>query len=151
MDIIDLFLLLVSKQGIMAVSINIVCSFLQCAAQDATGIFWDNDSLAALLALEIEADLLILLSDVEGLYTGPPSEPKSQLIHTYLKEKHDDMVTFGAKSRVGRGGMTAKVYAAWQAASAGIPVIISRSVCFLNPPLLLVIIFILVVNFGAHD
>jgi delta-1-pyrroline-5-carboxylate synthetase len=93
--------------------------------QDATGIFWDNDSLAALLALEIQADLLILLSDVEGLYTGPPSEPKSQLIHTYLKEKHDDMVTFGAKSRVGRGGMTAKVYAAWQAASAGIPVIIS--------------------------
>ncbi|XP_024369145.1 delta-1-pyrroline-5-carboxylate synthase 1 [Physcomitrium patens] len=92
---------------------------------DSTGIFWDNDSLAALLALELQADLLILLSDVEGLYTGPPSEPKSQLIHTYLKEKHDDMVTFGEKSRVGRGGMTAKVYAAWQAASAGIPVVIS--------------------------
>lgn len=82
--------------------------------------------MAALLALELQADLLILLSDVEGLYTGPPSEPKSQLIHTYLKEKHDDMVTFGEKSRVGRGGMTAKVYAAWQAASAGIPVVISR-------------------------
>jgi delta-1-pyrroline-5-carboxylate synthetase len=81
--------------------------------------------LAALLALELRADLLILLSDVEGLYTGPPSEPKSQLIHTYLKEKHDDMVTFGEKSRVGRGGMTAKVYAAWNAASAGIPVVIT--------------------------
>ncbi|KAH9546290.1 hypothetical protein CY35_12G087500 [Sphagnum magellanicum] len=93
--------------------------------KDATGIFWDNDSLAALLALELKADLLILLSDVEGLYTGPPSEPKSQLIHTYLKEKHDDMVTFGEKSRVGRGGMTAKVYAAWNAASAGIPVVIT--------------------------
>jgi len=93
--------------------------------KDATGIFWDNDSLAALLALELRADLLILLSDVEGLYTGPPSEPKSQLIHTYLKEKHDDMVTFGEKSRVGRGGMTAKVYAAWNAASAGIPVVIT--------------------------
>jgi len=105
----------------------VTCLISQCPAQDATGIFWDNDSLAALLALEIQAALLILLSDVEGLYTGPPSEPKSQLIHTYLKEKHDDMVTFGAKSRVGRGGMTAKVYAAWQAASAGIPVIISRS------------------------
>ncbi len=82
--------------------------------------------MAALLALELRADLLILLSDVEGLYTGPPSEPKSQLIHTYLKEKHDDMVTFGEKSRVGRGGMTAKVYAAWNAASAGIPVVITR-------------------------
>ncbi|KAJ7526505.1 hypothetical protein O6H91_16G009400 [Diphasiastrum complanatum] len=94
-------------------------------SQDSTGIFWDNDSLAALLALELKADLLILLSDVEGLYTGPPSDPRSKLIHTYLKEKHDDMVTFGEKSRVGRGGMTAKVYAAWNAASAGIPVIIS--------------------------
>ncbi|KAJ7526512.1 hypothetical protein O6H91_16G009400 [Diphasiastrum complanatum] len=93
--------------------------------KDSTGIFWDNDSLAALLALELKADLLILLSDVEGLYTGPPSDPRSKLIHTYLKEKHDDMVTFGEKSRVGRGGMTAKVYAAWNAASAGIPVIIS--------------------------
>ena len=95
--------------------------------QDSTGVFWDNDSLAALLALELKADLLILLSDVEGLYTGPPSEPKSKLIHTYVKDKHDDMVTFGEKSRVGRGGMTAKVYAAWNAASAGIPVVISRS------------------------
>ncbi|BBN17949.1 delta-1-pyrroline-5-carboxylate synthetase [Marchantia polymorpha subsp. ruderalis] len=93
--------------------------------KDSTGIFWDNDSLAALLALELKADLLILLSDVEGLYTGPPSDPKSKLIHTYLKEKHDDMVTFGEKSRVGRGGMTAKVYAAWNAASAGIPVVIT--------------------------
>ncbi len=81
--------------------------------------------MAALLALELKADLLILLSDVEGLYTGPPCDPKSRLIHTYLKEKHDDMVTFGEKSRVGRGGMTAKVYAAWNAASAGIPVVIT--------------------------
>ncbi|KAL3698948.1 hypothetical protein R1sor_016970 [Riccia sorocarpa] len=93
--------------------------------KDSTGIFWDNDSLAALLALELKADLLILLSDVEGLYTGPPSDPKSKIIHTYLKEKHDDMVTFGEKSRVGRGGMTAKVSAAWNAASAGIPVVIT--------------------------
>ncbi|CAM6121374.1 unnamed protein product [Calypogeia fissa] len=93
--------------------------------KDSGGIFWDNDSLAALLALELKADLLILLSDVEGLYTGPPSDPKSKLIHTYLKEKHDEMVTFGEKSRVGRGGMTAKVYAAWNAASVGIPVVIT--------------------------
>lgn len=94
--------------------------------QDATGIFWDNDSLAALLALELKADLLILLSDVEGLYTGPPSDSQSQLIHTYIKEQHENTVTFGEKSRVGRGGMTAKVFAAWNAAAAGIPVIITR-------------------------
>ncbi|KAI3899307.1 hypothetical protein MKW92_024328 [Papaver armeniacum] len=93
--------------------------------EDSSGIFWDNDSLAALLALELKADLLILLSDVDGLYDGPPSEPHSKLIHTYIKEKHQGEVTFGDKSRVGRGGMTAKVKAAVYAASAGVPVIIT--------------------------
>ncbi|XP_075108320.1 delta-1-pyrroline-5-carboxylate synthase isoform X3 [Nicotiana tabacum] len=93
--------------------------------EDSSGIFWDNDSLAALLALELKADLLVLLSDVDGLYTGPPSDPQSELIHTYVKEKHEGLITFGDKSRVGRGGMTAKVKAAVYAAYAGIPVVIT--------------------------
>lgn len=94
--------------------------------QDSSGIFWDNDSLSALLALELKADLLILLSDVEGLYSGPPSDPRSKLIHTYIKEIHQGEITFGDKSRVGRGGMTAKVKAAVNAAYAGVPVVITR-------------------------
>ncbi|XP_023550848.1 delta-1-pyrroline-5-carboxylate synthase-like [Cucurbita pepo subsp. pepo] len=93
--------------------------------EDSSGIFWDNDSLAALLALELKADLLVLLSDVDGLYSGPPSDPHSKLIHTYVKERHQGEITFGDKSRVGRGGMTAKVKAATGAAYAGIPVIIT--------------------------
>ncbi|KAF9591307.1 hypothetical protein IFM89_003619 [Coptis chinensis] len=93
--------------------------------QDFSGIFWDNDSLAALLALELKADLLVLLSDVEGLYTGPPSDPHSELIHSYLKDKHEGQITFGDKSRMGRGGMTAKVKASVYAANAGTPVIIT--------------------------
>ncbi|MED6172661.1 Delta-1-pyrroline-5-carboxylate synthase [Stylosanthes scabra] len=93
--------------------------------EDSSGIFWDNDSLSALLALELKADLLVLLSDVEGLYSGPPSDPQSKLIHTYIKEKHQNEITFGDKSRVGRGGMTAKVKASVHAAEAGIPVIIT--------------------------
>ncbi|XP_019192052.1 PREDICTED: delta-1-pyrroline-5-carboxylate synthase-like [Ipomoea nil] len=93
--------------------------------EDSSGIFWDNDSLAALLALELKADLLVLLSDVEGLYSGPPSDPHSKLIHTYIKETHEREITFGDKSRVGRGGMTAKVKAAVYAAYAGIPVVIT--------------------------
>ncbi|PON90801.1 Delta l-pyrroline-5-carboxylate synthetase [Trema orientale] len=92
---------------------------------DSSGIFWDNDSLAGLLAQELNADLLVLLSDVEGLYSGPPSDPKSKLIHTYVKEKHQEEITFGDKSRLGRGGMTAKVNAAVSAAYAGIPVVIT--------------------------
>ncbi|TKY63313.1 Delta-1-pyrroline-5-carboxylate synthase [Spatholobus suberectus] len=93
--------------------------------EDSSGIFWDNDSLASLLALELKADLLVLLSDVEGLYSGPPSDPNSKLIHTYIKEKHQGEITFGDKSRLGRGGMTAKVNAAVCAAYADIPVIIT--------------------------
>ncbi|KAL9428960.1 hypothetical protein AB3S75_030876 [Citrus x aurantiifolia] len=93
--------------------------------EDSSGIFWDNDSLAGLLALELKADLLVLLSDVEGLYSGPPSEPNSKLIHTYIRAKHQAEITFGDKSRVGRGGMTAKVNAAYCAACAGIPVVIT--------------------------
>lgn len=94
--------------------------------QESSGIFSDNDSLSALLAIELKADLLVLLSNVEGLYNGPPSDPNSKLIHTYIKEKHHNEVTFGDKSRVGRGGMTAKVKAAVNAAYAGIPVVITR-------------------------
>ncbi|MED6196739.1 Delta-1-pyrroline-5-carboxylate synthase [Stylosanthes scabra] len=93
--------------------------------EDSSGIFWDNDSLAGLLALELKADLLVLLSDVEGLYSGPPSDPNSKLIDTYVKEKHQKEITFGDKSRLGRGGMTAKVNAAVCAAYAGTPVIIT--------------------------
>jgi len=69
---------------------------------------------------------LILLSDVEGLYTGPPSDSTSKLIHTFIKEKHQDEITFGEKSKLGRGGMTAKVKAAVNAAYGGVPVIITR-------------------------
>ncbi|KAK6136055.1 hypothetical protein DH2020_030160 [Rehmannia glutinosa] len=96
--------------------------------EDSSGIFWDNDSLAALLALELKADLLILLSDVDGLYSGPPSDPHSELIHTYIKERQEGRITFGDKSRLGRGGMTAKVKAAVYAAYAGIPVVITRRI-----------------------
>ncbi|XP_044473107.1 delta-1-pyrroline-5-carboxylate synthase-like [Mangifera indica] len=92
--------------------------------EDSSGIFWDNDSLAGLLALELKADLLILLSDVQGLYSGPPNEPNSRLIHTYVKEEQPE-ITFGDKSRVGRGGMTAKFNAAVCAAYSGIPVVIT--------------------------
>ncbi|CAA2955181.1 delta-1-pyrroline-5-carboxylate synthase [Olea europaea subsp. europaea] len=100
--------------------------------EDSSGIFWDNDSLASLLALELKADLLVLLSDVDGLYSGPPSDPHSKLIHTYIKERHEGLITFGDKSRVGRGGMTAKVKAAVHAAHAGVPVIIASILKVLN-------------------
>lgn len=93
--------------------------------KDSTGIFRDNDSLAALLSMELEADALLLLSDIDGLYTGPPSDPDSELIHTYNKSTHGETIRYGDKSRVGRGGMTAKVEAAMKAAEGDVPTVIA--------------------------
>ncbi|KAF5733147.1 pyrroline-5-carboxylate synthetase [Tripterygium wilfordii] len=116
---------LLSLKVVPILNENDAISTRKAPYEDSSGIFWDNDSLAALLALELKADLLVLLSDVEGLYSGPPSEPQSKLIHTYINKVHQSEITFGEKSRVGRGGMTAKVKAAVSAADAGIPVVIT--------------------------
>lgn len=68
----------------------------------------DNDSLAARLAAEVQADLLILMSDVDGIYTCPPSEEGARLINTY-SPSHAVSIQYGKKSRVGLGGMDSKV------------------------------------------
>ena len=60
----------------------------------------DNDVLASLVATELRADLLILLSDVEGLYSAPPGDPGSRLLHTYHPAQLDKIKFFG-QSRVG--------------------------------------------------
>ena len=50
--------------------------------------FADNDSLAALLAAEISADLLLLLTDVPGVYDRPPSDPMARLLKTFNTKVH---------------------------------------------------------------
>ena len=69
----------------------------------------DNDSLAARVAAEVNADLLILLSDVQGLYSRPPNTEGARLLHTYSPLSGKESVVFGDKSRVGLGGMESKV------------------------------------------
>uniref|UniRef100_A0AAQ6A8G6 Delta-1-pyrroline-5-carboxylate synthase n=1 Tax=Amphiprion ocellaris TaxID=80972 RepID=A0AAQ6A8G6_AMPOC len=69
----------------------------------------DNDSLAARLAVEMKADLLIALSDVEGLYNSPPGTDDAKLIDIFYPGDQQS-ITYGTKSRVGIGGMEAKVY-----------------------------------------
>lgn len=62
----------------------------------------DNDSLAARLAVLIESDLLLIMSDVDGLYDKPPKENDSHLLHTYNPNKKD-CIQYGEKSNLGTG------------------------------------------------
>ena len=90
--------------------------------------FGDNDRLAALVAHLVHADLLVLLSDVDGLYTGHPSLPGSRRI-TDVHGPDDlegvDVARVG--SQVGTGGMVTKVEAARIATGAGIPVVLTSA------------------------
>ena len=90
--------------------------------------FGDNDRLAALVAHLVHADLLVLLSDVDGLYDGHPESPGSRLIPVVRGEQDLDGVdTSRVGSRVGTGGMVTKVEAARIATAAGIPVVLTSA------------------------
>ncbi|KAM6963825.1 delta-1-pyrroline-5-carboxylate synthase isoform 1-T1 [Tautogolabrus adspersus] len=85
----------------------------------------DNDSLAARLAVEMKADLLVALSDVEGLYNSPPGTDDAKLIDIFYPGDQQS-ITYGTKSRVGIGGMEAKVKAALWALQGGTAVVIAN-------------------------
>ncbi|XP_050546804.1 delta-1-pyrroline-5-carboxylate synthase isoform X2 [Daktulosphaira vitifoliae] len=83
----------------------------------------DNDSLAAMVAAEIRADLLMLMSDVDGIYTLPPKQEGAKMIWTYNSDMVD-IIQFGQKSTVGTGGMDSKVRSATWALNRGVSVVI---------------------------
>jgi len=90
--------------------------------------FGDNDNLSAMVANLVDADLLILLSDVKGLYTADPqNDPEAKLIPVVEKidEKIEEMAG-GAGSARGTGGMVTKLEAAKLATSSGVPVIVTN-------------------------
>ncbi|HEY2672702.1 MAG TPA: glutamate 5-kinase [Rugosimonospora sp.] len=91
--------------------------------------FGDNDRLASLVASLVHADLLVLLSDVDALYTGDPSRPGSQRIDEIHSDSDLDGVSIGRAGRagVGTGGMVTKVEAARIATGAGIPVVLTSA------------------------
>jgi glutamate 5-kinase len=83
--------------------------------------FGDNDRLAALVAHLIDADALVLLSDVDALYDGPPSRPGTARIPIVSGPQDIAHIEIsGSASKVGTGGMTTKVEAARIATAAGV-------------------------------
>ncbi len=90
--------------------------------------FGDNDRLAALLAHLVDADALLLLTDVNGLYDGPPREPGSSRIPLVSSVAGLEGVRIGGVgSGVGTGGMLTKVEAARIATGAGITTILTAA------------------------
>jgi glutamate 5-kinase len=91
--------------------------------------FGDNDRLAALVSQLIEADLLILLSDVDALYTKPPHEPGAQRIETVGADEDFSDIEIGeaGSAGVGTGGAETKLQAARFATEIGIPVILTSA------------------------
>ncbi|WP_083450120.1 glutamate 5-kinase [Luteipulveratus mongoliensis] len=90
--------------------------------------FGDNDRLAALVAHLVDADALVLLSDVDALYDGPPSRAGSARIAEVASVEeiaHVDIA--GTGSGVGTGGMQTKVEAATIATAAGVPTVLTAT------------------------
>jgi glutamate 5-kinase len=84
-------------------------------------VFGDNDRLSALVAAGVDAELLILLTDVDGVYTAPPGSPGARRVPVWTGEH----VAIGAGNAVGRGGMGAKIRAAEIAVHGGAQVVIA--------------------------
>ncbi|WP_418790722.1 glutamate 5-kinase [Phosphitispora sp. TUW77] len=90
--------------------------------------FGDNDALSALVASLIEAELLIILSDIAGLYTGNPATDKDATLIPLVTEINEDIehIAGGSGSKLGTGGMVTKLQAAKVAMNSGFPMIIAQ-------------------------
>lgn len=91
-------------------------------------VIGDNDTLAAIVAQSVKADKLILLSDIDGLYTADPhTDPNAKLIHK-IKTVNDDVLALAgvSKSNLGTGGMITKLEAARICLGCGCDMIITN-------------------------
>ncbi len=90
--------------------------------------FGDNDNLAALTAVLVDADLLILLSDIDGLYReNPQKNPSAEFIETVTSvTKETENMAGKPGSGLGSGGMVTKIEAAKVATNNGIPMILAN-------------------------
>lgn len=99
------------------------------AVEELTGeVFGDNDTLSAMVANLVDADLLVMLGEVEGLYTADPNlDPGARLITT-VERFDEEIETMGGPSwgNKGRGGMTTKLDAARLATASSVSVVIAN-------------------------
>ena len=98
-------------------------------------VIGDNDTLGAIVAKAVNADLFILLSDIDGLFTADPHKDENARLIDVVEEITPEIekMTGGAGSKLGTGGMTTKLKAAATANAAGIDMVIANGK---NPKLL---------------
>jgi glutamate 5-kinase len=90
--------------------------------------FGDNDHLAAMVSILIDADALVLLSDVDGIYDTPPTNPQAKLISVVPFDMDMSALEIGGTNTgVGTGGAITKVAAARECTEAGIRVIVTNA------------------------
>ncbi len=89
-------------------------------------MFTDNDELSGLIAAMVDADMLVILSNVDGIFTGSPADPASRLIPVIEPGKDVSEFVVASKSGFGRGGMGTKSGIASKVADEGIAVVIAR-------------------------
>lgn len=96
--------------------------------EELYGNFGDNDTMAAHVAALVEADLLILMSDIEGLYTDDPrTNPYARFVHTVARiDKELARMGKGSGTALGTGGMATKIEAARIATGAGADMVIAN-------------------------
>ncbi|MCL2172904.1 MAG: glutamate 5-kinase [Candidatus Bathyarchaeota archaeon] len=126
--ICDVLTLLLKNGVVPIINENDVTSVAELRLNEGYKVnFSDNDILSVLVAGAIGADFVIILSDVEGLYTKDPSEPDAELIRTVDSITEELKNSLRGKSKRGRGGIQSKIKAAEIATNCGIPVVISNS------------------------
>ena len=126
--ICDVLTLLLKMGVVPIINENDVTSIAELKRTEGYKVnFSDNDILSVLVAGAIGADLVIILSDVDGLYTADPSEPDAELIKRVDNITDELKNSLKGKSKRGRGGIQSKIKAAEIATNCGIPVVISNS------------------------
>ncbi len=86
--------------------------------------FGDNDMLSAHVAVQLDASLLVILSNIDGVYDKDPSvDPRARRVDVIADEAPD--VEFGESNKLGTGGMAAKIVAARFAQQGGVPAVIA--------------------------
>ncbi len=116
---------LLALGAIPIINENDTVSTAEIAAVSTLG---DNDTLASIVSVSVRADLLVLLSDIDGLYTADPRRDASaRLIPTVARVTPDiETLAGGALSGQGTGGMVTKLAAARRVTKHGIPMVIAN-------------------------